>query len=338
MGQAKDLFPPPITAKYMRLDQEPPNPILRQRITRPLSLGVRSLDGLLTFGEGQRLGIMAGSGVGKSVLMGMIARGTTAQVNVIALIGERGREVREFIEKDLGPEGLKRSVVVVVTSDASPLLKIRAAKAATSIAEYFSGQGKSVLLMMDSVTRVAMAQREIGLAIGEPPTAKGYTPSVFSLLPKLLERSGPQPAGHGSISGIYTVLVDGDDFNDPIADTVRSILDGHVNLSRKIAAKGHFPAVDVSTSVSRVMVDIASPEHLKLASQLRALLSVYEENLDLIQIGAYQPGINHLLDRAVILMPAIEIFLKQGQTEASSFQTTLKNLEMLLNLGLKEES
>lgn len=267
---------------YSKVDRPAPNPMARNRICAPLSLGVRAIDSMLTLGDGQRVGIMAGSGVGKSVLLGMIARDTSADINVIALIGERGREVREFLERDLGPEGLKRSIVIAVTSDRSPLMKIRGAKVATAIAEHFSRQGKSVLLMMDSLTRVAMAQREIGLAIGEPPTTKGYTPSVFSLLPNLLERAGPQVSGCGNISGLYTVLVDGDDFNEPIADAARSILDGHIVLSRALAAKGHYPAIEVTQSVSRVMSDVTSREHQALANRVKSYLAVYQENIDLL--------------------------------------------------------
>jgi len=313
----------------MPLDREAPNPMLRARVAKPLPLGIRAIDSLLTFGEGQRVGIMAGSGVGKSVLMGMIARGSSADVNVIGLIGERGREVREFIERDLGPEGLARSVVVCSTGDQSPLMRIRAAKAVTAIAEGFSRQGKRVLLMMDSLTRVAMAQREIGLAVSEPPTTRGYTPSVFSLLPRLLERTGPQAQGQGSITGLYTVLVDGDDFNEPIADAARSILDGHINLDRRLAARGHFPAIAVNTSISRVMHDIVPPEHWELAMALRTLIGVYEENIDLVQIGGYQPGNNPSLDAALSLMPAIERFLKQGINERSSMDQTLVDMQAI---------
>ena len=266
------------------ISKKAPNPVLRTRISKPISLGIRAIDGLLTFGDGQRIGLMAGSGIGKSVLMGMIARGSDADINVIGLIGERGREVREFIEKELGEEGLRKSVVVVVTSDQSPLMRIRGAKTVTAISEYFSSKGKRVLLMMDSLTRVAHAQREIGLSIGEPPTSKAYPPSVFSLLPRLLERSGPQLKGQGCISGLYTVLVDGDDFNDPLPDAVRSILDGHINLSRTLANKGHFPAIDISSSVSRVMKDIASKQHLELAAEVKSLISIYEENTFLYKV------------------------------------------------------
>lgn len=315
---------------HVPIERSPPNPMERSRISRPLSLGIRAIDGLLTFGDGQRLGIMAGSGVGKSVLLGMIARETDADVNVIALIGERGREVREFIERDLGPEGLARSVLVVVTSDQSPLMKIRGAKVATAIAEYFSGLGKHVLLMMDSLTRVAMAQREVGLAIGEPPTAKGYTPSVFSLLPRLLERTGPQKENRGPISGLYTVLVDGDDFNDPIADATRSILDGHINLTRTLAAKNHYPAIDILTSISRAMNDIVTPEHLQAASRMRDLLGTYQENFDLVQIGAYQKGTNPKLDEALALMPAIDRFLKQASSDVAPIADTVSKMAQLV--------
>lgn len=327
-------FEAPAVSERVPIDRLPPNPLLRSRIHQPLSLGVRAIDSTLTFGDGQRVGIMAGSGVGKSVLMGMIARSSDADVNVIGLIGERGREVREFIERDLGAEGLARSVVIVVTSEHSPLMKVRAAKMVHSVAEYFSSQGQRVLLMMDSLTRTAMAQREIGLAVGEPPTTKGYTPSVFSLLPRLLERSGPQPAGHGSISALYTVLVDGDDFNDPIADAARSILDGQINLTRRLASKGHFPAIDVSTSVSRVMLDIVTERHKKLALRLKNLMGVYEENIDLVQIGAYQPGSNSTLDEAIRLMPLIDQFLKQDVNERSTLMDAVDKLEGLVG-GMK---
>lgn len=308
------------------LEKLAPNPMERSRIENKLSLGVRALDGLLTFGEGQRIGIMAGSAVGKSVLMGMIARGSQADVNVIGLIGERGREVREFIERDLCAAGRAKSVIVCTTSDQSPLMRIRAAKAVTAIAEAFSAQGKKVLLMMDSLTRVAMAQREIGLAVGEPPTSKGYPPSVFSLLPRLLERCGPQAHGKGSISGLYTVLVDGDDFNDPIPDAVRSILDGHVNLSRSLAARGHFPAIDISHSASRVMHDIVDPDHWEISQTIKRLIGVYQENQDYIQIGSYQEGTNPTLDAAITLMPAIEHFLKQGMNENSNMESAMAGL------------
>lgn len=311
-------------ADLAHLEREAPNPMTRQRVTTPFGLGIRAIDGLLTFGEGQRIGVMAGSGVGKSVMMGMMAKGSEADVNVIGLIGERGREVREFIERDLGAEGLARSVVVVVTGDQSPLLRIRAARAVTAIAEHFAARDKKVLLMMDSLTRVAMAQREIGLAVGEPPTTKGYPPSVFSLLPKLLERCGPQ--ARGSISGIYTVLVDGDDFNEPIADAARGILDGHIVLSRSLAARHHFPAIEVTSSTSRVMHDIVDRDHLDLAAHIKMLLGVYQENFDYVQIGSYQAGTNPTLDEAIRLMPAIEKFLKQDRSELTTFDSSIEKL------------
>lgn len=340
LGQVVDPFLAPlhqqgltlesVNSKQMPLERLAPNPMTRKRITNSLSLGVKCIDGLLTVGEGQRIGIFAGSGVGKSVLMGMIARGSSADCNVIGLIGERGREVREFLDKELGEDGLRRSVVVVVTSDQSPLMRLRAAKAVTAIAEYFSSVGKKVLLMMDSLTRVAQAQREIGLAVGEPPTSKGYPPSVFSLLPRILERCGPQPHGYGSISGIYTVLVDGDDFNDPMPDTARAILDGHIHLSRSLAAKGHFPAIDVTTSVSRVMNDVISERHRKMATYLKALISVYQENFDYVQLGTYLPGTNPLLDKALQLMPQIEEFLRQDMNRLSPMEQTINELVRIL--------
>lgn len=312
------------------IDRPAPNPIERSRVETPLGLGIRAMDALLTFGRGQRIGIMAGSGVGKSVLMGMIAKNSEADVNVIALIGERGREVREFIERDLGAEGLKRSVVVVVTGDQSPLMRIRGAKLAQTIAEYFSASGRNVMLMIDSLTRVAMAQREIGNSVGEPPTTKGYTPSVFSLLPKLLERAGPQPKGCGAISALYTVLVDGDDFNDPVADSVRSIVDGHIVLTRELAVKGHFPAIDIGQSASRVMSDIVSKGHWQQANYFRELLGSYNAALDMIQIGAYQPGTNPKLDEAIRLMPMMESFLKQDVHERTSVDDALTGLRKVL--------
>ena len=320
----------PEEAPHADIEMPPPNPMERDRIDTPQSLGIRAMDAVLTFGKGQRIGVMAGSGVGKSVLMGMIARSSEADINVIALIGERGREVREFIERDLGTEGVARSVIVAVTGDQSPLMRIRGAKVATAIAEHFSRMGLNVMFMLDSLTRVAMAQREIGNAVGEPPTTKGYTPSVFSLLPKLLERTGPQRKGHGSISGIYTVLVDGDDFNDPVADAARSILDGHINLSRDLAAKGHFPAIEIATSASRVMHDIVPKQHWQLALRLRSLLGLYQENADLIQIGAYQHGSNPKLDEAISLMPLIERFLQQDMHETCDLATALQQLQQTL--------
>ena len=322
--------PIPETAGHpWAIGREPLNPLTRRRIRKPLDLGVRSLDALLTCGEGQRVGIMAGSGVGKSVLMGMIARYTEADLNVIALIGERGREVREFLEENLGEEGLKRSIVVVATGDTSPMTRVRAAHVATAIAEYFREAGKKVLLMMDSLTRVAMAQREIGLARGEPPTTKGYTPSVFNLLPRLLERAG-NSSTDGSLTGIYTVLVDGDDFNDPICDAARSILDGHINLSRRLASRNQFPAVEVLTSASRVMLDIVDEEHKKAAAFVREMMAEYEKNEDLISIGGYVHGSNSKVDKALTFYPRILEFLKQDRDEHSSLAETKTGLIALL--------
>ncbi|MFZ5826783.1 MAG: FliI/YscN family ATPase [Bacillota bacterium] len=310
----------------------PPAPLARQRIKKPLSLGIRAMDSLLTLGQGQRIGIFAGSGVGKSTLLGMVARATSADCNVIALVGERGREVREFIERDLGEEGLKRSVVVVATSEQPALVRIRAALMATAIAEYFRDQqGLDVILMMDSVTRLAQAQREVGLAVGEPPATRGYTPSTFTMLPRVLERSGTGPVG--SVTGIYTVLVDGDDLNEPISDAVRGILDGHVVLSRKLAQAGHFPAIDPLDSVSRVMPEVTSQRHQEQARKLRALLAAYREAEDLIHIGAYQPGTNPLVDEAIKKMPAIKKFLTQPYDDPSSMQQALGGLEMLCGEG-----
>lgn len=306
-------------------ENEPPNPLLRQRITAPLEIGIRALDGLLTVGKGQRIGIFSGSGVGKSTLLGMIARNSDADVNVIALIGERGREVLEFVEKDLGEEGLQRSVIIVATSDQPALMRIKGALTATAIAEYFRDQGKSVLLMMDSVTRVAMAQREIGLAVGEPPTTKGYTPSVFSLLPQLLERSGTNE--HGAITAFYTVLVDGDDLNEPISDSVRGILDGHFVLDRKLANKGQFPAINVLKSVSRVMNDIVSTEHRNAANTFRDLLSTYSEAEDLIHIGAYKHGTSQQIDEAIANHEMMTQFLKQEITEKTEIEDVIHFLQ-----------
>jgi flagellum-specific ATP synthase len=309
----------PLRAPRMRpAEAPPPDPLLRPRITERVGLGVRALDALVPCGRGQRLGIFAGSGVGKSSLLGMIARATEAEVNVICLVGERGREVREFIERDLGPEGLERSVVVVATSDQPALVRIKAAFTATAIAEHFRDAGRDVLLMMDSVTRFAMAQREVGLAIGEPPATRGYTPSVFALLPKLLERSGTSP--EGSITGLYTVLVDGDDMNEPIADAVRSILDGHVVLSRDLAHAGHYPAIDVLASVSRLVGEVQAPDVRTAGGEVRRLMAAYREKEDLIAIGAYQRGADPLADAAIALRPAIEAFLRQRVEEPSTLE------------------
>jgi flagellum-specific ATP synthase len=312
------------------LYSEGTNPLSRPPIRQPLSLGVRAIDGLLTVGQGQRVGIMAGSGVGKSVLMGMIARSTSADVNVIAMIGERGREVREFIEDILGPEGLARSVVIAVTSDQSPLIRMRGAFLATAIAEYFCrNQKANVLLMMDSVTRFATAQREIGLSTGEPPASKGYTPSVFSLLPKLLERAG-NFEGAGSITGLYTVLVEGDDMDDPVADSVRSIVDGHIVLDRKLAQRGHFPAIDTLQSTSRVMKSIVDHEQMSQAMAMRKILSVYKEAEDLINIGAYKSGSNPEIDQAIEKVPGILNFLQQGMDEASNLQLAQQDMRTII--------
>jgi flagellum-specific ATP synthase len=304
---------------------DPPNPLTRKRITESLELGIKAIDGLLTCGKGQRTGIFAGSGVGKSVLMGMIARNTKADVNVIALIGERGREVRDFIESDLGPEGLKRSVVIVATSDQVALARVKGALTATTIAEYFRDQGKTVLLMMDSVTRYAMALREIGLAVGEPPTTKGYTPSVFANLPKLMERAGT--SNKGTITALYTVLVEGGDMDEPIADSARSILDGHIVLSRKLASKNHYPAIDVLPSISRVMNAVIDKPHKQAARELLELLATYREAEDLINIGAYSRGSNPRIDKAISKIDAINRFLRQDIEESSDFQSTLNLLK-----------
>jgi flagellum-specific ATP synthase len=311
---------------------EPINPLQRGRIDTPMDLGIRAMNSLFTCGKGQRMGIFAGSGVGKSVLMGMIAKNTKADVNVIGLIGERGREVREFLEKNLGPEGLDRSVVVVAASDMHPLIRMRAAYVATTIAEYFRDQGADVLLMVDSLTRFAMAQREIGLSVGEPPTTKGYTPSVFSLLPKLLERSGTMQ-GRGSITGLYTILVEGDDFNEPISDSARSILDGHIALSRDLANKNHYPAIDVLQSISRVMVDIVDQEHRRKAGEVLQICATYKKAEDLINIGAYSKGSNPEIDHAVSMIGRVNRFLVQDMTERVDFDTAKQELFMLLETG-----
>ena len=313
------------------VDQDPPNPMERPPISEPIDVGVRVIDSLLTVGTGQRVGIFAGSGVGKSTLLGMVARNTTADLNVIGLIGERGREVREFIEKDLGPEGLARSVVVVATSDQPALMRIKGALAATAVAEYFRDKGLNVMLMMDSVTRVAMAQREIGLAVGEPPTTKGYTPSVFSILPRLLERTGTNQLG--SITAFYTVLVDGDDMNEPIADAVRGILDGHFVLDRSLANKGQYPAINVLKSISRVMNNIVDENHKKSAEQLRATLSIYLESEDLINIGAYKRGSSVEIDHAIKQYPEILSFLKQGTHEKVTKEESIASLIQLMEAG-----
>ncbi|NLM36975.1 MAG: flagellar protein export ATPase FliI [Firmicutes bacterium] len=328
LGQPIDGRGKPEFSGYYPLMADVRNPLKRARIEKPLSLGVKAIDGLLTCGQGQRLGIFAGSGVGKSTLLGMIARNSAADYNVIALIGERGREVKEFIEKDLGPEGLARSVVVAATSDQPALVRIKGAYTATAIAEYFRDQGANVMLMMDSVTRFALAQREVGLAVGEPPATRGYTPSVFALIPKLLERSGT--AERGSITALYTVLVEGDDMNEPVADTVRGTLDGHIVLSRALAHENHYPAIDVLASVSRLMIDLASEEHRKAAATVRELLAVYRTNEDLINIGAYVKGSNPRVDLAIKMYPAIQKFLRQEIEENVSLEQTVELLQNLV--------
>lgn len=312
-----DLGPLDFEAEYP-LHREPENPLWRENIEEPLGTGVRAIDGILSCGKGQRIGIFGGSGVGKSTLLGMMAKYTNADVNVISLVGERGRELRSFIEKDLGEEGLKRSVVVVSTSDNPPLVRIRAALTATAIAEYFKDQGRDVLLVMDSVTRFAMAQREVGLAAGEPPASKGYTPSVFALLPRLLERAG-NFQGKGSITGFYTVLVEGDDMNDPIADSVRAILDGHIVLSRELASRNHYPCIDILTSASRLFGDLASPKHREAAGKLREILATYRKAEDLINIGAYVKGSNPQIDKAIEKIDVISSYLRQPQSEKVSY-------------------
>lgn len=319
--------PIPVERSYP-LYAEPPDPLFRQRISEALDVGVKAINALLTLGKGQRIAIFSGSGVGKSILLGMMARHTSAQVNVVALIGERGREVRDFIEKDLGEEGLKRSVVIVATSDQHPLIRMRGAYLATAIAEYFRDKGKNVLLMMDSITRFAMASREVGLAIGEPPTSKGYTPSVFAQLPKLLERIG-MTKDQGSITGIYNVLVEGDDIHDPIADAIRSIADGHIVLSRELANQNHYPAIDVLASISRVMVDIVDQDQLSARNNLVSLLATYKRAEDLIQIGAYVEGSNPHIDEATRKMPAINRFLCQGIQEKVDFGESVRLLKGL---------
>ena len=306
----------------------PPDPLQRQRITEPLGTGIRAIDSLITCGKGQRVGIFAGSGVGKSVLLGMIARNAEAEVNVIALIGERGREVRDFLERDLGAEGLTRSVVIVATSDQPALVRIKGAQVATAIAEHFRDEGKDVMLMMDSITRVATAQREIGLAIGEPPTTRGYTPSTFAMLPRLLERAGM--GEKGSVTGLYTVLVEGDDMDEPVADAVRSILDGHIVLSRRLQSQGHYPAIDVLESVSRVMVDVVSPEHSEQSNKVKEVLVNYREAEDLINVGAYQQGNNAQIDVAIQNIDEINGFLRQITEEQIDFQGAQQQMMTLL--------
>lgn len=327
LGQPIDGFGPLEGTRRFHLNGRPPDPLARQRITESLPTGVRALDALLTCGKGQRIGIFAGSGVGKSMLLGMIARHVEADINVIALIGERGREVREFIERDLGPEGRARSVVVVSTSDQPALVRVKGAWVATAMAEAFRAEGLHVNFMMDSVTRFAMAQREIGLAIGEPPAARAYTPSVFALLPRLLERLGTSDVG--SITGFYTVLVEADDMNEPIADACRAILDGHVVLTRDLAAEGHYPAIDHLQSISRLMPAVTTPAHQNAARRMKEMLAVYANNRDLINIGAYVPGTDARIDRAIAMMPKVRVFLRQTPEEEAPFEDTISQLSRL---------
>ena len=330
LGNPIDDKEPLNLSRAYPVNNMPPNPLSRMRITDPLPLGVKVLDGMLTCGRGQRIGIFAGSGVGKSTLLGMIARNTVADINVIGLIGERGREVKEFIENDLKEEGLKRSVLVIATSDQPALVRKKGALLATSIAEYFRDQGNNVILMMDSLTRFSMAQREVGLAIGEPPVTKGYPPSVFAELPKLLERAGN--SDKGSITALYTVLVDGDDMNEPIADTVRGILDGHVVLSRAIANKNHYPAIDVLASVSRVMSSIMPKEHMLKVGKIRDLLATYKDSEDLISIGAYVRGSSKKVDMAIEKNDEINDFLKQGVYDKYTFDEIVNMVDNIIEL------
>jgi flagellum-specific ATP synthase len=329
-GRAIDGLPQPLHTDRTPLDRRPPSAVERPRIDAPLSTGIRAIDGLLTCGLGQRMGIFAGSGVGKSVLLGMMAKYASADVNVIALVGERGREVNEFLERDLGPEGLAKSVVVTATSDEPALLRVRAAFAATAVAEWFRDQGRNVLLVMDSLTRFALAQREIGLAAGEPPTTRGYPPSVFSLLPKLVERAGRTK--HGSITAFYSVLVEGDDENEPVADCVRGLIDGHTWLSRKLAARNHYPAIDVLGSLSRLMTEVTTHEHREAAGLVRELLAAYRDHEDLISIGAYRKGANRTVDLVIDLLEPINTLLRQRVDEQSNVEESRKLLAQLSQL------
>ena len=329
LGHPFDGLPQPETEAWYPADNVPPNPLARERIHEVLPLGIKAIDSMLTVGRGQRLGIFSGSGVGKSTMLGMIARYAVADVNVIVLVGERGREVRDFIERDLGKEGLRKSVLVIATSDQPALLRLKCAMTGTAIAEYFRDYGYQVLLLMDSLTRFAMAQREIGMAAGEPPVSRGFPPSVYTILPKLLERSGM--SDKGSITGLYTVLVEGDDLNEPISDTVRGILDGHIVLSRAIANSNHYPPIDVLGSVSRVMPEIVTKEHLDAFGAMKNLIAVYREAEDLINIGAYKKGANPEIDRAVKLHGPIQSFLKQNMNESLTFDETLEMMNKIIN-------
>jgi flagellum-specific ATP synthase len=328
-GRCIDGRPQPLVSARVRHDRQPPPPMERPRIREPLATGVHAIDALLTCGRGQRLGVFSGSGVGKSVLLGMMSRGTDADVIVTALVGERGREVNEFIERDLGSDGLKRSVVVVATSDEPALARVQAAFTATAVAEYFRDQGRHVLLLMDSITRLAMAQREIGLAAGEPPTTRGYPPSMFALLPRLVERAGQTRAG--SITGFYSVLVEGDDENEPVADTMRGLLDGHVWLSRKLSGRGHYPAIDILASISRLMKDVTAPEHQAAALTIRQLVAAYAEHEDLLAIGAYRRGTNCAVDAAVEMRDEIDGLLRQAVDKSSPFESVVEQLVSLSN-------
>ncbi len=337
LGRVLDGLGNPIDGKgaldcedEMPLYADPINPVTRKRISEPLDLGVRAIDGLLTAGRGQRIGIIAGTGVGKSVILGMMAKSSDADVIVIGFVGERGREIREFIEKNLGEEGMKRAVLVTATSDNTPLVRLRAAYTATSIAEYFRKKGKDVLLMIDSLTRFSMAQREIGLSVGEPPATKGYTPSVFALLPKLLERAGTSDESDGSITGIYSVLVEGDDISEPISDASRAILDGHIVLSRAMAAKGHYPAIDILNSISRVMLDVVTPEHIEMSEKVKKILAVYKDAEELIKIGAYVKGSNPEVDEAIEKVPAINAYLTQKIGETANLQEAIEGLKAII--------
>ena len=327
LGNPIDGLPAPEPDTYYSVDNPPPNPLTRERVKQALSLGVKSIDGMLTVGSGQRLGIFAGSGVGKSTLLGMISRYSVADINVIVLVGERGREVRDFLEKDLGPDGIARSVLIIATSDQPALLRLKCAMFGTAMAEYFRDQGKKVLLLMDSLTRFAMAQREIGMATGEPPVSRGYPPSVYTILPKLLERSGA--SDKGSITALYTVLVEGDDMNEPIADTVRGILDGHIVLSRALANSNHYPPIDILASISRVMPDIVTSEHYSAMGFIKSMMATYRDSEDLINIGAYKRGANPTIDRAIELYPAITSFLRQDMLEHHTFDETLEQMSTL---------
>jgi len=324
LGEPIDDKGPILNVKKYSIYNSPPNPLSRRRIKESLSVGVRAIDGIITIGKGQRMGIFSGSGVGKSTLMGMIARNTTADVNVVALVGERGKELRDVVERDLGEEGMKRSVLVVATSDQPALVRLKAAFVATSIAEYFRDRGKDVMLMMDSVTRFAMAQREIGISTGEAPTTKAYPPSVFALMPKLMERAGTSQ--DGSITALYTVLVEGDDLDEPIADTARGILDGHIVLSRKIASRNHYPSIDILESISRVMLEIANQSHIEASNKLKKVLSDYYDAIDLINVGAYVNGTNPDIDFAISKINEVNEFLRQGVFEKADYDDTLERL------------